>query len=125
MSVSVRNWKNTSFWRMRLEALEDFPIQPLSMEDKLELVKAKLESYNMVECALIDERGINIFNGIDCSQRAYYIQAKAGNIYISEPSHQQGYRENVHDAVCSAVEGWNTEFGSGGRYYVYPSGRFP
>lgn len=56
------------------------------LEDKKELIDHKVEKYEMVEGAIIGKDGINIFNGVDCSDREYFKQAMAGNTYISEPS---------------------------------------
>lgn len=58
----------------------------VSTQEKLEIVNNKVKKYNMVECALINEQGINIFNDIDCSQREYFTEAMAGKTYISAPS---------------------------------------
>ncbi len=60
--------------------------ETVSVEEKKELIDQKVEKYGLVEGAIIGKDGINIFNGIDCSEREYFKQAIAGNTYISEPS---------------------------------------
>lgn len=60
--------------------------ETVSTEDKKELIDQKVKKYELVEGAIVDKNGINIFNGIDCSEREYFKQAMAGNTYISEPS---------------------------------------
>lgn len=60
--------------------------ETVSIEDKKELIDQKVKKYDLVEGAIVDKNGINIFNGIDCSEREYFKQAMAGNTYISEPS---------------------------------------
>ena len=60
--------------------------ETVSVEEKKELIDQKVEKYGLVEGAIIGKDGINIFNGIDCSEREYLKQAIAGNTYISEPS---------------------------------------
>ena len=60
--------------------------ETVSVEDKKQLIDQKVEKYDLVEGAVVDANGINIFNGVDCSDREYFKQAIAGNTYISEPS---------------------------------------
>lgn len=58
----------------------------VAFETKKELMDGKLKAYNLVEANIIDETGINIFNGVDCSDREYFSRAMAGETYISEPA---------------------------------------
>ena len=60
--------------------------ETVTTEDKKKLIDQKVENYDLVEGAIVDVNGINIFNGVDCSDREYFKQAIAGNTYISEPS---------------------------------------
>lgn len=77
--------------RYKTIAAETGCIAMLSNEDvtldyKQRIMNSKLQNYNLVESNIIDINGINLFNGVDCSDREYFKQAMAGNVYISEPS---------------------------------------
>lgn len=58
----------------------------VSFEEKKAVLDSKLGQYDLSECNVIGADGINLLNEVDCSEREYFKEAMAGNIYISEPA---------------------------------------
>lgn len=58
----------------------------VSFEEKKQVLDIKLDRYNLAESNVIGADGINLLNNVDCSEREYFKEAMAGNIYISEPA---------------------------------------
>lgn len=56
------------------------------IEEKRQLIQQKVDTYGFVEGNIIGIDGINIFNGIDSSEREYFKQSMQGNAWITEPT---------------------------------------
>lgn len=58
----------------------------VDLEFKKKIMDSKVEKYHLMEASILNTDGINLFNGLDSSDKEFFKQAMQGNIYISEPS---------------------------------------
>ncbi len=56
-----------------------------SIEEKQSIIDEKVKAYGLVRGKLLNTKGIAIIDGSDYSDREYFKQALAGNVYLSDP----------------------------------------
>lgn len=81
------NWEINYYKAIATEAgaIARFSNPEVPLEVKKELVEERVKKYDFTEGHIIDKNGINIFNGIDSSEREYFKKSIAGETYITEP----------------------------------------
>ncbi|MDL2288440.1 methyl-accepting chemotaxis protein [Oscillospiraceae bacterium OttesenSCG-928-F05] len=96
----------------------------VSLEEKQEMIDARAERYGLDRGNIIMADGISLFGGIDYSDREYFAQAMAGNVYISDPLVGKSNGEISIAIAAPLWQGGEKENGVAGVIYFVPKESF-
>lgn len=88
ISAERVEWEIETYKTLTYEAgcIAELSSPDVPIEEKMDLINQKVKKYNLVEGAVVSPEGVNLFNGVNCSEREYFKRAMAGETYIMEPA---------------------------------------